>query len=124
MKIFSKVLLIIFAALFFLSAALQYNDPDPIHWIFLYGLAAVLCSMAVFGKFNQNLVYICIGATILQVLIVTEGTILWYLRGMENILSTPMAKDKPYIEEVREFFGSLIVLFANLYLLYFHRNKK
>jgi len=124
LKIFSKVLLIIFAALFFLSAALQYNDPDPIHWIFLYGLAAVLCSMAVFGKFNQNLVYICIGATILQVLIVTEGTILWYLRGMENILSTPMAKDKPYIEEVREFFGSLIVLFANLYLLYFHRNKK
>ena len=124
MKIFSKVLLIIFAALFFLSAALQYNDPDPIHWIFLYGLAAVLCSMAVFGKFNQNLVYICIGATILQVLIVTEGTILWYLRGMENILSTPMSKDKPYIEEVREFFGSLIVLFANLYLLYFHRNKK
>ena len=102
----------------------RYNDPDPIHWIFLYGLAAVLCSMAVFGKFNQNLVYICIGATILQVLIVTEGTILWYLRGMENILSTPMAKDKPYIEEVREFFGSLIVLFANLYLLYFHRNKK
>jgi len=124
LKIFSKVLLIIFAALFFLSAALQYNDPDPIHWIFLYGLAAVLCSMAVFGKFNQNLVYICIGATILQVLIVTEGTILWYLRGMENILSTPMSKDKPYIEEVREFFGSLIVLFANLYLLYFHRNKK
>ena len=33
----------IMAALFALSAALQYNDPDPIGWVAIYAAAAVAC---------------------------------------------------------------------------------
>jgi len=111
----------IFAILFYLSAVVQYNDPDPLHWIFMYGLAAIICSLAVFGKIYNTLILICIGAVTLQILIVLDGAIQWYFKGVENILDTPMSKDKPYIEEVREFFGCLIVLFSNLFLLYFQK---
>ncbi|BDA78638.1 hypothetical protein LPTSP3_g15680 [Leptospira kobayashii] len=118
MSILFKIINVVFALLFFTSAALQYNDPDPIHWIFIYGLAAILCSLAVAGKFYLPLIYILFGAVLLQLLILSDGAFQWYLQGSENMLSTPMSKDKPYIEEIREFFGALIVLGSNLFLLY------
>ncbi len=34
---------IVMMSLFLLSAAVQYNDPDPFQWIVLYGLAALAC---------------------------------------------------------------------------------
>jgi hypothetical protein len=33
----------IMAALFVFSAVVQVNDPDPLRWILLYGLAALVC---------------------------------------------------------------------------------
>jgi len=33
----------IMAAVLLLSAALQYNDPDPLRWIVLYALAGLTC---------------------------------------------------------------------------------
>ena len=33
---------VVFALLFVVSAGLQYNDPDPLRWIALYGGAAVV----------------------------------------------------------------------------------
>lgn len=33
----------IFAAFFALGVAVQYNDPDPIRWIAVYGAAVVAC---------------------------------------------------------------------------------
>jgi len=124
MNILFKTLNVILALLFFTSAALQYNDPDPIHWIFIYGLAAVLCCLAVGGKFFLPLIYISLGAVILEVLILSDGALQWYAKGMENMLSTPMSQEKPYIEEIREFFGALIVFGSNLYLLYYKNRKK
>lgn len=34
---------ILFAVLFLLSAALQYNDPDPVRWAAVYLAAAIVC---------------------------------------------------------------------------------
>lgn len=36
----------IMAALFLLSAAVQFNDPDPIQWIAIYTAAALACILA------------------------------------------------------------------------------
>jgi hypothetical protein len=36
------------ALLFAYSAIVQYNDPDPLRWIALYGCAAVLSAGAIF----------------------------------------------------------------------------
>jgi hypothetical protein len=41
-----RVLNLVFLALYILSAAVQYNDPDPMRWIALYGAAAVACIVA------------------------------------------------------------------------------
>jgi hypothetical protein len=37
-------------ALFLLSVAVQYNDPDPWLWMPLYGLAAVLAGLGAAGR--------------------------------------------------------------------------
>jgi hypothetical protein len=39
----------VMAALFLVSAAVQWNDPDPVYWIAVYGAAAVLAARAAQG---------------------------------------------------------------------------
>ena len=34
------------AAMFAAAALLQYNDPDPVRWVLVYGAAAVLSGVA------------------------------------------------------------------------------
>jgi hypothetical protein len=41
-----KYLSLIFALLFVLFAAVQYNDPDPQIWVPIYAFAAMACIMA------------------------------------------------------------------------------
>ncbi len=116
-----KIVFALYSILFLFSAAVQYNDPDPLHWMFLYGFAAILCILALFDRINQKLILICLGAVLMQMMIVLDGAVQWLTLGTENILTTPMTKEKPYIEEIREFFGTSIVLSANLLLLYFKK---
>ncbi len=40
----------VMCALFVASAVVQWNDPDPLVWIGLYGLAAVLAAVAASGR--------------------------------------------------------------------------
>jgi hypothetical protein len=40
----------VMCALFLLSVAVQYNDPDPWLWMPLYGLAAALAGLAATGR--------------------------------------------------------------------------
>ncbi|TLP81695.1 transmembrane 220 family protein [Maribacter sp. ACAM166] len=42
MKVVFKVLGYLFALLFFIGAALQYNDPDAILWVIIYTIAALV----------------------------------------------------------------------------------
>jgi hypothetical protein len=41
-----RILNALMAALFLYSALLQFNDPDPLRWIVIYGVAAVPCLIA------------------------------------------------------------------------------
>jgi len=41
---------LIMAVLFLLSVVVQFNDPDPLQWIALYGLAFVSCCLSYFGR--------------------------------------------------------------------------
>ncbi len=38
-----KTVTLVFLLIYLLSAAVQYNDPDPERWIAIYGLAALAC---------------------------------------------------------------------------------
>ena len=43
-----KAVKYLFAGLFVLGAIVQLNDPDPIAWLTIYAVAAVLCIRSVF----------------------------------------------------------------------------
>lgn len=117
-KIFSGCL----AAFFFWAASLQFNDPDPLHWIIFYALVGVLFVLNIYEIIYRPLIFFSLGMIFLQLLIAGDGAITWYLKGAENI-TAPMNNNKPYIEEMREFLGSLIALTATLWLLFLSRNQ-
>jgi len=121
MKLIIQILLGLFSLLLFFSAVVQYNDPDPLHWIFLYGFSSILCAFGIFKKVNKDLIIFSLGAVVLQLLIVIDGAYNWLQSGMENILTTPMGVEKPYIEQMREFLGTCIVGVSNLLLLYWQK---
>jgi hypothetical protein len=41
-----RIIAALMAALFFVAVAVQYNDPDPLRWMALYGAASVVSIMA------------------------------------------------------------------------------
>jgi hypothetical protein len=47
---FKKIVTSFFILIFILSAAVQYNDPDPLVWIAIYGLAALACLSVLINK--------------------------------------------------------------------------
>jgi hypothetical protein len=43
------------AVLFAFAAAVQYNDPDPLRWMAVYGLAMLACVRALAGRLPRPL---------------------------------------------------------------------
>ena len=112
-----KTFNIVFAVLFVLFAALQYNDPDPYLWIPIYLYPAALCSLAVTGKYYPRLVLagiVIFSAYALYKIFGQNGLLDWLtVHHAENIAGT-MKATKPWIEESREFFGLAIIIIALL----------
>jgi general stress protein CsbA len=108
-----KVFNVVFIVLFVLSAALQYNDPDPYVWMPIYLYAAFLCWQSIKGKYKPVLFIVGIVAYSLYALYLLfdkTGVLNWVNQhNAENIVPT-MKAGKPWIEETREFFGLVIVL--------------
>lgn len=107
MKIFN----IVFVILFIIFAALQYNDPDPYIWVPIYLYSAFFCYMAARKKFYP--VGYAIGIFIYLAYAVYKifdrnGLIDWFEYHHAESLVESMKAEKPWIEEVREFFGLLI----------------
>lgn len=50
MNLLFKILGYVFALLFTVGAVLQYNDPDSLHWIVIYGTAAVVSLLFALNK--------------------------------------------------------------------------
>lgn len=110
-----KALNVFFIVLFLLSAALQYNDPDPYLWIPLYLYGAFLCFKALRREYQPALFVIGLaiyGAYALYLLLDKNGVISWATEhNAENIVQS-MKAEKPWIEETREFLGLLILIIA------------
>lgn len=110
-----KAFNLIFCLLFILSAALQYNDPDPYIWVPIYLYGAWFCYKAFKGKYFPKaylagiLVFL---AYALFLLFDKTGVLSWYKEHeAENIVQS-MKATKPWIEETREFGGLLILIIA------------
>jgi hypothetical protein len=122
MKIFN----IIFAILFVLFAALQYNDPDPYVWMPIYLYAAVLCWLAFKNKFYPKAYWIGIIvylAYAIYLVFTKDGVIDWIEKHNAEDIAGTMKATKPWIEDTREFLG-LAILIVVLLIDYFYSRKK
>lgn len=106
---------VFFIVLFVVSAALQYNDPDPYIWIPIYLYGAWLCLLAIKGKYRPGLYVLgLVGYLSYAVYLLFDktGVLSWLQQhDAENIVQS-MKATKPWIEETREFFGLLILVLA------------
>ncbi|MEN1784286.1 MAG: transmembrane 220 family protein [Bacteroidota bacterium] len=51
---FQKIFGVFSALLFFASAVVQFNDPDALRWVFIYGVGGVFSLLFVFGKLKLS----------------------------------------------------------------------
>lgn len=122
MKIFN----LIFCFLFIVSAALQWNDPDPYLWMPIYLFGAAACWLAFRNKFYPK-VYV-VGSLLfvgyaVYLFVTKDGVLDWMTQhNAENIAET-MKAEKPWIEDTREFFG-LAILIGVLMINYWYAKKR
>ncbi len=120
---------LIFCVLFIISAGLQYNDPDPYIWIPIYLYSAVLCFYAFRNKYYPKAYLVGIAFYIIFAiprLLDKDGVLSWMNEHDSENLAQSMKASKPYIENAREFFGLLILIFSLLinFIYYRARMKK
>lgn len=111
MKLFN----IIFIVLFIISAALQYNDLDPYLWMPIYLYGALLCFFALSGKYNSSLYIlglIAYSSYALYLFFAKDGVLSWITNHDTESIVQSMGASKPWIEDTREFFGLLILIFV------------
>lgn len=122
-----KALNIFFIVVFIISAALQYNDPDPYIWMPIYLYGALLCYLALKGKYNRVLYIIgligYVGYSI-GLLFHKTGVLDWAEEHHAESIVQSMKATKPWIEETREFFGLLILIVALVVNMIWLRNRK
>ncbi|MEQ9440759.1 MAG: transmembrane 220 family protein [Cyclobacteriaceae bacterium] len=111
----TKIVNILLALLFALFAFFQRNDPDPIHWILLYGYVSVMAGLAAFNRYYKPLLLLGIAIFIAFFLYLTPGIIDWFAHD-DGLVNVQMSDAKPWIEQTREAFGLLIGLAALVFL--------
>ena len=109
-----KTLNYIFAFIFIIFAALQYNDPDPYLWIPIYLYPAYLCiqearNKKVLKEFYQ-IGFIGFGLYAIYKMFDTNGIIDWIKFHNASSIASTMKAENPWVEESREFFGLVIIL--------------
>ena len=119
---------IVFAILFILFAALQYNDPDPYIWVPIYLYAAYLCYQAARKKFRPLLYligFVVFAGYAAYLFFDKTGVLSWAgEHGAENIVQS-MKATKPWIEETREFGGlAMILAVMAVNFFWFRRHAK
>ena len=107
-----------FLLAFLLSAAVQYNDPDPIRWIAVYSAAAALC-LAQYLVVLPRWVY----AVLLAVCVVWIALWLPAVVGkvsLHEIFESITMRTRS-VEEAREIGGLLLVALWTSVLMYRRR---
>jgi Transmembrane family 220, helix len=100
----------VFAVMFLAMAGLQFNDPDPIYWVAVYGGAALVALSRALGRYSEFWAAITIGAAVAGLLMAIPGVLNFIDFGSFSELFGDMHASKPYIESTREFGGLMLVL--------------
>jgi hypothetical protein len=92
--------------LFLFAVAVQYNDPDPLRWMAIYGLAALACGLSLAGRLPR-LAPVAIGlAALVWAATLAPGVVGRVSLG--DLFESYAMKSAP-VEEARETGGLLIV---------------
>jgi hypothetical protein len=97
-------------------AYVQFNDPDPVVWILIYGIVAVLLGLSNFLTLPKIVLYVVMAGLILFALFHAGYFLDWLRSEDKSELFGEMVYEKPYIEGTREFLGLLIALGGLWYL--------
>ncbi len=102
------------AAVFFLFALVQYNDPDPLVWMPLYAAVAIFYLLAALGRWPAPMTRACwlfFAATLAFTGYRLPEFLDWLRLGAPSIVKT-MKAETPYVELTREFLGALLAALA------------
>lgn len=105
------------AVIFLSFAFMQLNDPDPVRWMLIYGLVALVSLLAGHGMYCRDDVLMAgLVACVVWTLVLLPEFISWIQMGMPTITGS-MKAEEPHIEYTREFLGLILcalVLLVNL----------
>lgn len=99
---------VLMAAAFLFSVGVQYNDPDPIRWALIYGLAAVACILSLCGRLRWP-VPATVGAAAWLWAALLAPRVVGRTALADLFQSFHMINEA--VEEAREMGGLLIVAF-------------
>lgn len=103
-----------FLLIFLLCVAVQYNDPDPLQWMAIYGAAALCCILFAVRKLPYYVAAaVGLAAFVWACLILPE---VWGRPVPMNEVFATIHMLSPGVEELREMGGLLIVSFWMLVL--------
>ncbi len=100
----------IFIILFVVTAGLQFNDPDPVYWVAVYGLGALVPLFHVFGRRARFLAAMTVGMILSGMIYATSGFFDYLQSGEFASITGSMDGAVGYVEPAREFLGLLIAL--------------
>jgi hypothetical protein len=104
-----KIVNLVLAVMFLAFAFVQINDPDPLLWIAIYGVMAVICIMAAFKYYQPLAMYVLLILFVVYGYILWPGMKEWLAQDDRSVLFDDIAKmEHLYIEEAREFLGLVI----------------
>lgn len=91
--------------MFLFSAAVQFNDPDPLAWMAIYGTAAVVCGLEL-----RRRTPVWVPVAVALVALVWAGTLLSRARdvAISSLFAEWEMRDAG-VEEAREMYGLMIV---------------
>ncbi|MFY0654553.1 MAG: transmembrane 220 family protein [Cyclobacteriaceae bacterium] len=111
-----KILKLFFGVLFLTFVIVQYNDPDPLLWMVIYGIVSAMFFLSAFNIYSSKITLWVIIAGALFSLIYIPGVYDYFTMGQAAEIVAKMKVDKPYVEETREFGGLWIAILALIYL--------
>ena len=118
-----RLLSSLLAALMFLFAYFQLNDPDPALWVVAYSLPGFFALVIGLAKFSvpNKVIWGVMGFYLVGGLFLMPGFVDWGMKGFPSITGS-MNYQNTYIELVRELFG--IVICVSVFFYQFKLNKK
>ena len=120
----NKVVNFLLAVMFLVFAYLQLNDPDPIVWIPIYGVMAIVCVLAMFQYYPRAVLFSLVIFYTLYSFFYIPGVKEWLAQDDKSQLFSNVAKmEHPFIEESREFLGLMINVAVLVVYLIISRKK-